>query len=182
MNGRIFTFHCRLWPSALECHPGCIGEIFNQGRQSWMPWGGLCGGIEFDLVFLPGKAMLDSAAYAAAAMEPHLVPLCCEEYGWAAVVGDGAPGHRGHSKNYRDLNGMDVPPWPRQSADLDLWGDTEVELGQVWGRVRNVETLAAAVKVIQDTASEKRLEELVRSMPAAIDVDGYPTLACKISP
>ena len=67
---------------------------------------------------------------------PHLVPLwhrCCEEFGWAVVVEDGAPGHKGHAKRYRELNGMDVPPWPAQSPDLKLiealWGDMEVELG-----------------------------------------------------
>ena len=168
MDGRIFTLHCRLWPSALECRPDCTGEIFNQGRQSRMVWGGFCGSIEFDLVFLPGKAKSDSAAYAATAIEPHLVPLCCEEYGWAAMVGDGAPGHKDHSNNYRDLNGMDV--LFKQSADLDLWGSTGVQLGQVWERVRNVEALGAAVKAIRDTVSEERLEGLIRSIPTAIDV------------
>ena len=67
-----------------EYHPDCMDEIFNQGRQSRMAWGGFCGGIKSELVFVPGKAKLDSAAYVTTIMEPHLVPLWhrfCKEYG-----------------------------------------------------------------------------------------------------
>ena len=73
-----------------EYHTDCIDEIFNQGRQSRMVWGGFCEGIKPKLVCIPGKAMLDSATYVATVIEPHLVPLCCGEYGWAAVEEDGA--------------------------------------------------------------------------------------------
>ena len=42
-------------------------------------------------------------------------------------------------------------PWPAQSPDPDpieaLWGDMEVELGQVWGMVSDVEALEAAAKL-----------------------------------
>ena len=68
-----------------EYHLDCIDEVFNQGRQSKMVWGGFCGGTKSELVFVPGRATLDSAAYVTTVMEPHLVPLwhrCCEEYGW----------------------------------------------------------------------------------------------------
>ena len=55
----------------------------------------------------------------------------------------------------------------------------EVELGQIWGRVSDVEQLEAAVNAVWDTISEERLEELIRSMPArlqaVINADGYPT-------
>ena len=87
-----------------EYQPNCIYEIFNQGRQSKMVWSGFCGSVnKSDLVLIPGKAELDSAAYVTTVMEPHLVPLWhrrCEEYGWAIVVKDGAPRHKGHSKNH----------------------------------------------------------------------------------
>ena len=66
-----------------------------------MIWGGFCGSIKSELVIIPGKATLDSAAYATAVMEPHLVPLWnkyCKERRWAVVMEDGAPGHRRHSK------------------------------------------------------------------------------------
>ena len=139
----------------LNIHKRTVQKVVlppTRSHLSRIVWGG---GIKSDLVFIPGKATLNSAAYVTTVMEPHLVPLWhrrCEEYGWVVVVEDGAPGHRGHTKKYRELNGMDALPWPAQSPDLNfieaLWQDVEVELGQVWGRVSDLETLEAAVKAV----------------------------------
>ena len=89
---------------------------------------------------------------------------------------DGAPDHRGHSKKYQELNGVDVLPWPEQWPDLnpieELWQDVEVELGQIWGKVSDMEALEAAVEVAWNTIPEERLEGLIRSRPALIDADG----------
>ena len=56
---------------------------------------------------------------------------CSEEYKWAAMVEDGAPGHRGHFEKYRELNGMVVLVWPVQSPEFNLieilWRNMEVE-------------------------------------------------------
>ena len=59
-----------------------------------MVWGAFCGTLKSDLVFIPGKAKVDSVLYVQKVMEPHLVPFwhqACEEYEWVAIVEDGAP-------------------------------------------------------------------------------------------
>jgi len=108
-----------------------------------MVWGAFCGTVKSDLVIIPGKATLDSALYVQNVMEPHLIPFwhqCCEVYGWVAVMEDGAPGHKGFAKNYRQLNEMEHLPWPTQSPDLNLRGtlagygdETTGILGLNWG-------------------------------------------------
>jgi hypothetical protein len=117
-------------------------------------------------------------------MEPHLVPFwhqCCEKYGWTVVVEDRAPGHKKQAITYRNLNGMDAIQWPAQSPELNLivalWMDMETEMGEIWGRVGDVEALELCLKAAWERCiSEERLEELIRSMPArlqaVIDADG----------
>jgi len=58
-----------------ENHPDCIESTYESGRQSKMVWGAFCGTIKSDLVFIPGKATLDSALYVQNVMEPQLVPF-----------------------------------------------------------------------------------------------------------
>ena len=74
-------------------------------------------------------------------------------------MGDYAPGRKGHSKEYRELNGMDVLPWLAQSPDLNL-----------------IEALEAEVKAAWNTISEGRLEGLIRSMPARLRAVLYTSL------
>lgn len=100
--------------------------------------GGFCGQLKSDLVFILGKAKLDSAMYVGTIIEPHLVPFwhkCCEEYGWAKIVEDGVPGHRKHAIAYQQLNEMDMNDWPAQSPDHNLiealWVDMETAGGDM---------------------------------------------------
>jgi len=180
-------FGHRLWiirKPDVEYHTNSVDETFEQEQSSKMIWGGFCGSLKSNLVCIPGKAKLDSATYVAKVMEPHLVPFChqcCEENGWTVVVEDGAPGHKKHAITYRNLNGMDAIQWPAQSPDLNLiealWMDMETELGEIWGRVGDVEALELCLKAAWERCiSEERLEELIRSMPArlqaVIDADG----------
>ncbi|RPA97112.1 hypothetical protein L873DRAFT_1836523 [Choiromyces venosus 120613-1] len=136
-----------------EYHPDCIYETFWQGRKSKMVRGAFCGITKSDLVFIPGKAILDSATY---------------EYHWAKVVEDGTPGHQKYAIKYQKLNEMDTIKWPLQSLDLNLiesfWLDMETELGEIWGRI------------VWGTIEGDRMESLIRSMPtrlqAVIDANG----------
>jgi hypothetical protein len=166
-----------------EFHPDCIDETFESGRQSRMTWGAFCGTMKSPLAFIPGKAKLDSAMYVKRIMEPYLVPFwhrCCEEYGWTKAVEDGAPGHKGYSIQYRELNEVDSVEWPAQSPDLNLiealWGDIEAELGEIWGRVADIGVLEACVTAAWNSIPEERLDSLIRSMPArlqaVIDAEG----------
>jgi hypothetical protein len=159
-----------------EYHPDCIDETFEQGRQSRMVWGGFWGSKKSKLVIVPGKAKLDSATYVTAIMEPHLVPFwheCCEEYGWVKVVEDGAPGHKKYAIQYRDLNELDIIPWPAQSPDLNLiealWMDMETELGEIWGRVADPKALELVLKEVwENCTNAERLDGLIRSMPSRL--------------
>jgi len=65
-----------------------------------MAWGAFCSTTKSDLIFIPGRAKLDSAPYARMVLEPAFVPFwhkCCEEYGWAIVQEDNAPGRKGYT-------------------------------------------------------------------------------------
>jgi transposase len=158
-----------------EFHPDCLDETFEQGRQSRMAWGGFWGSKKTRLVFIPGKAKLDSKTYVETVMEPHLVPFwqeCCEEYGWVKVVEDGAPGHKGCAKEYRDLNELDTIEWPAQSPDLNLiealWLDLETELGETWGRIATTDFLEASLQATWERIADERLDGLIKSMPARL--------------
>ena len=151
-----------------------------------MIWGAFCGTTRSQLVFIPPKAKVDSALYVRNIMYPHLVPFwhtCCEEYGWVTVVEDGAPGHKGFSTRYRNLNQMETTRWPAQSPDLNLienlWLDMENELGETWGRIGDMRTLETALNAVWNGIPDRRLDELIRTMPqrlqAVIEAEGGPT-------
>ena len=169
-----------------EFHIDCIDDNFQQGRDSTMAWGGFCGAIKSDLVFIPGKAKMDSAVYVETIMEPYLVPFwqkCCEEYGWARVIEDGAPGHKKHARIYRELKEVDTIQWPAQSPDQNLiealWMDIETELGETWGRIGDIPLLQQHVRIIWEQIGVECLNSLIRSMPdrlrAVIAAEGNAT-------
>jgi len=85
--------------------------------------GAFCHTTRSQLVFIPSKAKVDSAFYVRSVMYPHLVPFwhhCYEQYGWATVIEDGTPGHKGFATCYRNLNQRETTKWPPQSPDLNL--------------------------------------------------------------
>jgi hypothetical protein len=125
--------------------------------------------------------------YVETIMEPHLVPFwhkCCEEYGWARVIEEGAQGHKKHAISYRKLNEMDVIGWPAQSPDLNLiealWLDMETELSETWERFGNVKTLQDVIRHVWGNIPKEHLSSLVQSMSArlqaVIDAEGGATL------
>jgi len=118
-----------------EYHADCVDETFESGRQSKMIWGAFCSTLKSRLVFIPGKAKVNSSLYVTSIMYPHLVPFwhqCCETYGWVGVVEDGALGHKKYAIQYRNLNGIETIWWLAQSPDLNLikalWLDTSAKI------------------------------------------------------
>ncbi|KAG0133751.1 hypothetical protein HOY82DRAFT_452172, partial [Tuber indicum] len=81
---------------------------------------------------------------------------------------DGAPGHKGFAKRYREMNRMDTIQWPAQSPDLNLiealWLDIETEMGEMWGRVGDIPTLQLYIRTIWEQIGVERLDGLIRSM------------------
>jgi len=82
-----------------------------------MIWGAFCGPTKSQIVYVPGRAKIDAATYIRTVLEPAPVPFwhqCREEYGWAIVQEDNAPGHKWYSNRYRALNGMETLELPAQ--------------------------------------------------------------------
>ena len=67
-----------------------------------MVWGGFCGSIKSELVFISGKAKLDTAACVVTVMEPI---WSLHGTGAVGVWVDGVPGHKGHPKITGNLSG-----------------------------------------------------------------------------
>jgi len=170
-----------------EYHPDCIDGNFHSGRKSKMIWGAFCGTTKSQIVYVPGRAKIDAVTYIRTVLEPALVPFwhqCCEEYGWAIVQEDNAPGHKGYSNRYRALNGMETLEWPAQSPGLNpiesVWREIETELGEIWGRAEDIEALKTMIENIwRDHITEEILGGLIDSMlarlQAVIDAGGNPT-------
>ena len=136
-----------------------------------MVWGAFCGELKSDLFIVPAKAKINRKKYRDNILEPLLIPFwheVCEKYGWTMVVEDGAPGHNGVSRESRRINEVDSLPWPAQSPDFNLiealWGDLEVELGEKYGRISDLDLLEEKAKVEWTKTTSDRLISLVRSM------------------
>jgi hypothetical protein len=79
--------------------------------------------LKSGLVFVPGKTTIDSASYVQTVLKSHLIPFWykyCEKYGWARVVKDNAPSHKGYDNYYREINDIDNIQWPAQLPDLKV--------------------------------------------------------------
>ena len=89
------------------------------------------------------------------------------------MVEDGAPGHQKFSKRCRQINQVEVLPWPPQSPDLNLieaiWGDMETELGETFGRIKDIDVVIAAVMAVWNSIGVDRLDSLIRSMPNRLE-------------
>lgn len=142
-----------------------------------MAWGGFCGFKKSPLYFVPGKAKLDAKLYRDEILEPILIPFwheVCEQYGWVKVVEDGAPGHKGAAKEYREQCGVDNIQWPAQSPDLNLieavWQEMENNLGAIWGRSTSIAAIQEQCRYVWDTyITPEFLDGLIRSMPQRIE-------------
>lgn len=151
-----------------------------------MVWGAFCGKLKSELFFVPNGAKVDSQKYVQHILDPLLIPFwhrTCEEYGWTAVMEDGAPGHKKFAITCRERNEVETLKWPAQSPDLNpiesLWGDMECELAHIYGRITNLALMEEALKTAWMNITVERLDGLIRSMPerlqAVINVNGYAT-------
>jgi hypothetical protein len=53
----------------------CVDETFEQARQSNIVWSAFYDIKKFDIVFISGKAKLDSATYVETVIVSHLMPF-----------------------------------------------------------------------------------------------------------
>lgn len=115
--------HWVIRTSQVEYHADCIDETWKSGRKNVMVWGAFCGEMKTELVFtLPGVT-INSRVYVYQILQLYLIPFCHdtrEEYGWTQLVEDNALGHKGRENICRQINEMDVIPWPSQSPDFNL--------------------------------------------------------------
>jgi transposase len=163
-----------------------VDYVYHSGRQSKMAWGAFCGDVKSDLIFIPGKAKLNSQAYVDMVMEPALIPFYrqLEESGVSPLVAeDNAPGHRGHALDCRDRHNISALQWPAQSPDLNLieavWQEMENYLGPHYERVGTTVELEQVCQEAWAAVSGERLLRLIDSMPqrlqAVIDAEGKAT-------
>ena len=183
-------YHHRPWvirKAGEEYLEDTVDTTYHSGRQSTMAWGAFCGTTKSDLIYVPEKAKLNSALYVDLIYEPVLIPFwhhCCELYGWARAVEDGAPGHKSQATIFRNTNGVDTIQWPSQSPDINLieavWQMMEDELGVHFGRGESVKIIQEQCRYVwEHLVTPEKLQKLIESMPsrlqAVIDANGGPT-------
>jgi len=75
---------------------------------------------------------------------------------------DGAPGHKGGSKICREMKSLEwVPQSPNLNLIEALWGDIEVELGEKYGRISDINFVMKKVKEEWGYIPKSRLLSLV---------------------
>ena len=85
---------------------------------------------------------------------------------------DNAPGHKKFAVASRIRNKVDSIEWPPQSPDLNLievlWGDIEAELGQIYERAEDVDTLIPMLQAAWASITPERLSNLIASIPTRL--------------
>jgi transposase len=164
----------------------CLVPSFKSGRVSVMVWGCMVHGKLGPLVVLP-KGRMNGSDYVRRAMDGPLWDFysqVTEERGLAMIMEDGAPIHRSlAARDWREVNEINVLPWPAQSPDLNpiehIWKALKLRISRRDPPIRTEEELRNALqeewqKINADTVS-KVVENMPQRVRSVIMVGGKST-------